>query len=204
MPKIYFSPNFARSRCLCAAPLLASLLLTACSDLPAPVDSRDDFRQQSSASTTTGTQVRHPPRVDAAALRKDLETTLRGVPDNRIEILPQGLRVSLPANDGFVSNRTDIKPPLAALLQRIAPVFNRHPGADIYIVGHTDAVGSEMHNLRLSIQRAETVMEYLRMQGVGLERMSADGHGEAEPIADNRTADGRARNRRVEFFLKQH
>jgi outer membrane protein OmpA-like peptidoglycan-associated protein len=142
--------------------------------------------------------------VNSATLRKDLENSLREVPDTRIGFLPEGLRVSLPASDGFASNRADIRPALALLLQRVAPVFNKHPGADITIVGHTDAIGSEMHNLRLSIQRAEAVVEYLRNLGVALERMSADGRGEAEPIADNKTAEGRTRNRRVEFFLRQH
>jgi outer membrane protein OmpA-like peptidoglycan-associated protein len=141
--------------------------------------------------------------VHTATLRKDLENALRDVPDNRIELQPEGVRVSLPAADGFASNRADIKPALATLLQRIAPVFNLHQGADITIVGHTDAIGSEMHNLRLSIQRAEAVAEYLRNLDVALDRMSADGRGEAEPIADNKTPEGRARNRRVEFFLKQ-
>lgn len=142
------------------------------------------------------------PVADWDALQHDLETALRDMPGIHIDRLAPGLRLSLPTADGFTSGNAIIQPPLAALLQRIAPLFVRHQDARIHIVGHTDGAGSEMYNLRLSIQRAETVMEYLRRLGVALERMSADGRGESEPFADNRTVEGRTRNRRVEILLE--
>jgi outer membrane protein OmpA-like peptidoglycan-associated protein len=111
------------------------------------------------------------------------------------------LRLILPAADGFASARADIEPKLARLLERIVPALKHYPRLTLHIVGHTDSQGSEMYNLRLSIKRAEAVMEYLRRQGVDLTLMSADGKGEAEPIADNAQESGRASNRRVEIFL---
>jgi outer membrane protein OmpA-like peptidoglycan-associated protein len=65
------------------------------------------------------------------------------------------------------------------------------------VVGHTDSTGSEAYNQRLSERRAETVSAYLQRKGVAVGRLAAFGAGESEPIADNRTAEGRAQNRRV-------
>jgi outer membrane protein OmpA-like peptidoglycan-associated protein len=176
------------------APLLASLLLAGCADIPpAPTQERD---------------LLSPPRPavrqqspDWPGLQRELEAVLREISDNRIARLPEGLRASLPAADGFASGRVEIRPPLAALLQRVAPVLQRHAWAGIRIVCHTDGLGSEMNNLDLSFRRAEAVVEYLRQQGVALDRLSADGRGEAEPLADNAKAEGRARNKRIEIFL---
>ena len=77
------------------------------------------------------------------------------------------------------------------------------PRVAIKVIGHTDSQGSEMTNLQLSISRAEAVAEYLRQRGIALERLSADGHGEAEPLASNATEEGRMRNRRVELILSR-
>ena len=67
----------------------------------------------------------------------------------------------------------------------------------------TDSQGSEMINLQLSITRAEAVVEHLRQRGIALERLSADGRGEADPLTSNATEEGRARNRRVELILSR-
>ena len=177
-------------------PLAAALALAACAQTPT-------VTTQESAAPTVADAMQHPlsVSVDWQVLQKELKTALLEVPDNRIAYLPTGLRVSLPANDGFAPGRVDVRAPLATLLTRVAPVLQRYPGANIQVVGHTDGVGSEMNNLRLSIERAEAVVDYLRKQGVDLGRMAADGKGENEPIADNTKPDGRARNQRVEIFL---
>jgi OOP family OmpA-OmpF porin len=67
----------------------------------------------------------------------------------------------------------------------------------IEVQGHTDAVGSAPFNLKLSQARAESVREYLVTHGVPAEELSAKGYGKTQPIADNKTAAGRAQNRRV-------
>lgn len=180
--------------------LFASLLFAGCTGVPAPTQEHSGFTPPpgNGASFSATRQAAAP---DWAGLQHELETALREIPDNRIAHLPEGLRASLPAADGFASGQAEIRPPLAALLQRVVPVFQRHAWAGIRIVGHTDGQGSEMRNLDLSFRRAEAVVEYLRQQGIEFGRLSADGRGEADPIADNAKPEGRARNRRIEIFL---
>ena len=69
----------------------------------------------------------------------------------------------------------------------------------IIAVGHTDSVGSDAYNQRLSVRRAEAVKAYLVTKGIERNRVYTEGKGEKQPVADNRTAEGRAKNRRVEI-----
>ena len=71
----------------------------------------------------------------------------------------------------------------------------------VIAVGHTDSMGSEAHNQRLSLRRAEAVKAYLVNQGVPVDRIRTEGRGEAQPVASNDTAQGRAQNRRVEITV---
>jgi OOP family OmpA-OmpF porin len=65
------------------------------------------------------------------------------------------------------------------------------------VVGHTDSSGAEAYNQKLSERRAQAVADYLQAKGIATGRLTASGAGESQPIADNKTADGRALNRRV-------
>ena len=69
----------------------------------------------------------------------------------------------------------------------------------VIAVGHTDSVGSDAYNQKLSIRRAEAVKGYLVSKGVEANRVYTEGKGEKQPVADNKTAAGRAKNRRVEI-----
>jgi OOP family OmpA-OmpF porin len=71
------------------------------------------------------------------------------------------------------------------------------PSASGVVEGHTDSVGNDDYNLKLSQRRADSVRKYLVDKGVPAARLEAKGYGEAQPVADNKTADGRAQNRRV-------
>ena len=73
----------------------------------------------------------------------------------------------------------------------------------VRIIGHTDSQGSDAINNPLSKDRADAVRDYLVAQGVPATRISTAGRGEHQPIADNATAEGRAKNRRVEIFLRE-
>ncbi len=101
----------------------------------------------------------------------------------------------------FETGKSTIKPKSYPLLNQIADIFIENKNYIIEVQGHTDNVGKEDYNMRLSDQRANAVMKYLLDQGVPAERMSAHGYGLTRPIADNKTAAGRQKNRRVEFKI---
>lgn len=102
----------------------------------------------------------------------------------------------------FDLGRANIQAQSFPILEELARVILDHPHIErIRVEGHTDDVGSDAVNLRLSQQRAEAVRDFLVQQGVEASRLEAVGYGESRPIDTNRTERGRARNRRVEFTI---
>lgn len=88
-----------------------------------------------------------------------------------------------------------------AVLDEVVEVMNKYPEYSLNISGHTDATGDDKMNLALSEKRANACHEYLIGKGIAKSRMSHAGYGETKPVADNKTAAGREKNRRVEFEL---
>lgn len=86
-------------------------------------------------------------------------------------------------------------------LDRLLGILNDNPLMKIEISGHTDNTGSLQLNLKLSEDRAKSVVEYLVQKGIERTRLEYKGFGPQQPIADNTTADGRSKNRRVEFKI---
>ncbi|MBT8258015.1 MAG: OmpA family protein [Bacteroidia bacterium] len=101
----------------------------------------------------------------------------------------------------FDTGKTSIKFESAEILSNIAGILKEYSNAKFNIDGHTDSVGSEANNQKLSEGRAQAVVDWLVENGISSSRLSARGFGESQPIMDNRTRDGRARNRRVEINL---
>lgn len=99
----------------------------------------------------------------------------------------------------FETNRAKIRAESFSLLSTVGQVLRDFPMIRVEIQGHTDSVGADAKNLKLSQQRAEAVREYLIGQGVEPFRMTAQGYGETRPIDSNKSVSGRAANRRVEF-----
>ncbi|KPA08763.1 secreted protein containing Outer membrane protein, OmpA/MotB [Candidatus Magnetomorum sp. HK-1] len=101
----------------------------------------------------------------------------------------------------FDYNSATIRPNAFVLLNMYVSVFqNELPSARIMIVGHTDNIGSEMYNQKLSLLRARAIKTYFEHKGIGSNRLSIRGLGESKPIASNADEPGRALNRRVEFI----
>ncbi len=100
----------------------------------------------------------------------------------------------------FEAGKTTISPSSVDVLLRALRTLREHPEIHVEIRGFTDNVGSLAVNMRLSQRRAVAVREWLIMRGIEAGRLRAKGFGPAFPIADNTTPDGRARNRRIEFF----
>jgi outer membrane protein OmpA-like peptidoglycan-associated protein len=83
----------------------------------------------------------------------------------------------------------------------LVKILNEYPEANVSIDGHTDNVGVSVANLELSQKRADAVKAYLVNKGISAMRLTATGYGDSQPIADNKTKDGKAKNRRVDFKL---
>jgi large repetitive protein len=101
----------------------------------------------------------------------------------------------------FKTDRAVIEPRSFALLDNVAAVLKTHDTLHIQVEGHTDSQGDDAYNKGLSQRRAEAVVAYLTKKGIAADRLIAMGFGEEQPIADNRTAQGRAQNRRVVFTV---
>ncbi len=99
----------------------------------------------------------------------------------------------------FDTGKWDIKPDAYPALDEVLAVLENNPVLRVEIEGHTDNVGSEAYNQKLSENRARVVMEYLVKKGTQPERLSSAGYGFSRPIAPNNTQEGRAKNRRVEL-----
>ncbi|MCA9559913.1 MAG: OmpA family protein [Myxococcales bacterium] len=104
----------------------------------------------------------------------------------------------------FATNKAVILRKSYPVLDQVADVMKRHPYIKkVRVEGHTDSRGSDRYNKKLSQLRADSVKKYLIGQGVEPERLESVGYGEEQPIDDNRTSDGRANNRRVEFTITE-
>ena len=101
----------------------------------------------------------------------------------------------------FQTSRAVIQRRSYKLLDNVASVIKSHPQLKIKIEGHTDDVGKDAFNLKLSKNRAESAVKYLVKKGVEAARLSSEGFGEQYPIAENKRSKGRAANRRVDFMI---
>ena len=102
----------------------------------------------------------------------------------------------------FGYKETMLNPAAEQELTRIVQQVQDTPSYQIELVGHADAVASASYNMSLSQQRAEAVRDFLVTHGITAERMTIEWKGEAQPVADNTTEDGRAQNRRTEVTLR--
>ncbi len=103
----------------------------------------------------------------------------------------------------FDFDGADIKPASVPVLNKDVDLLRQHPELCVVIEGHTDYIGSDDYNLKLSQRRAQAIYNYFVSQGISADRMETIGYGETRPIADNSTAEGRALNRRVEIQIIQ-
>lgn len=110
-------------------------------------------------------------------------------------------KIELKEKVHFATDKFKIMPDSFAMLNEVADVLKKNPHIEVRIEGHTDSRASRKHNMKLSQNRANSVKKYLQLRGVEPIRMTAVGYGPDRPIDDNRTAIGREKNRRVEFFI---
>ena len=103
----------------------------------------------------------------------------------------------------FESGKATLTPAGMAVLDQMAAAMLKLRGVKVEVIGHTDNSGSRASNLSLSQARAEAVKAYVVGRGVAEDSVSVSGEGPDRPVADNRTAEGKARNRRIEFKVVQ-
>lgn len=130
----------------------------------------------------------------AAELQRDLEGA-------RIERIGEGIKITFSGGVLFDVDRADLRPAAQAELIKLANILNKYEDTNVMVEGHTDATGTEEHNMQLSLRRSESVATFLAVQNVERGRLSAVGYGEIQPIASNDTAEGRQQNRRVEVAI---
>ena len=129
-------------------------------------------------------------------MREKLQGT--GVDVNR---KGDNITLNMPGNITFAFNSANLDPQFYPVLNDVAGVLREYNQTVVEVAGHTDNIGSEEVNQRLSEQRAAAVAQYLAAQGVDQQRLITVGGGKRYPIASNDTEAGRAANRRVEITL---
>jgi OOP family OmpA-OmpF porin len=114
-------------------------------------------------------------------------------------VKPVSSKVTLNADALFDFDKSVLKPAAKASLDSLVGQVKNLTLEVIIAVGHTDSIGTDAYNQKLSVRRAQSVKQYLVSKGIEPNRVYVEGKGESQPVADNKTKEGRAKNRRVEI-----
>ena len=113
------------------------------------------------------------------------------------------LKLEIPSDISFDTGKAAIKPEMRPILDRFAQTLKDNPATNLRIIGHTDSTGSDAINNPLSLERAASARSYLADRGVAPGRIETAGRGAREPVADNGSEAGRAKNRRIKIFVAE-
>jgi len=130
----------------------------------------------------------------AEELRKDLEGA-------EIERVGEGIKITFRDGIQFALNSAELSETSKSNLNELAETLKKYDDTNILIEGHTDITGTRDYNLKLSDRRAEAVAEYLTGLGVAKKRVTTEGYGPDQPVAENNSDYGRQQNRRVEVAI---
>jgi OmpA-OmpF porin, OOP family len=111
--------------------------------------------------------------------------------------------ITLPGDVLFAFNKSDLTPSAQSQLDALMGKLQNADVVSIKVIGHTDSVGSDSYNQALSERRASSVAAYLLSQGLDPNKLTSEGKGKSQPVADNDTEEGRAKNRRVELHINR-
>jgi outer membrane protein OmpA-like peptidoglycan-associated protein len=121
----------------------------------------------------------------------------------KVETLPNHVvRITMTNQTAFDTNSADIKPGFDSTMDKLADVVVRYGKTSLTVVGHTDNVGSNDYNQKLSERRARAVAQYFESKRVNAMRLATSGKGESQPVASNSSENGRQANRRVEIYVE--
>lgn len=135
--------------------------------------------------------------------KRAMEQATQGTGVQVTQTADNRLKLEIPSDISFDTNRSDIKANFRPVLDRFSATLAENPNTTVSIIGHTDNVGSDALNDPLSVDRASNTRNYISSRGVASNRFSVSGRGEREPIASNSDNAGRARNRRVEIYVAE-
>ena len=130
----------------------------------------------------------------AAELQRDLENA-------KVERIGDGIKITFDSGILFNIDSYTLSEASKTNLGDLSKTLQKYDDTNILIEGHTDNTGSDQHNKTLSEQRATSVADYLKSYGVIGTRLTTNGYGEAQPMADNSTTEGRQQNRRVDIAI---
>lgn len=143
---------------------------------------------------TTGAVIGNKMDKQAAEIQKT-------VPDAKVERVGEGIVVEFNSNVLFGFDKSGLSDDAKTNLDKLVLVLKNYADTDIELQGHTDSKGTASYNQKLSVTRASVVANYLVDRGIMRSRIVAKGFGEEVPKYENETADGRTKNRRVEFLI---
>jgi outer membrane protein OmpA-like peptidoglycan-associated protein len=132
---------------------------------------------------------------------KQAEEIERDIEGAKIERVGEGIKITFDSGLLFAVDKAALNDRSRAELAKLAVILNKYEDTSILLEGHTDATGSEEHNLDLSRLRAQSVSNCLSKNSVDPRRFTIMGYGESQPIASNETIDGQQQNRRVEVAI---
>ena len=135
------------------------------------------------------------------AQKRAMEESTQGTGVQVTQTKENLLQLDIPSDISFAVNRAEIRSDFRPILDRFAQTLVSNPAATVQIIGHTDSSGTDAINNPLSVNRAASTRDYLVGRGVQPSRIMIDGRGAWEPVADNGSAEGRAKNRRVEIYV---
>jgi len=141
-------------------------------------------------------------RAEAEKRARDAMDKLAVAAALAIKEEPRGTVITLPGSVLFQSAKWDLLPGAQGKLDAVADALKNQPDHKMIVEGHTDSQGTESENIVLSQKRAQTVRDYLVSRGVPAAIISSTGIGQSRPVADNRSPEGRANNRRVEIIVQ--
>ncbi len=125
------------------------------------------------------------------------------IPGAKVERIDDAIVVTFDENSGvyFDTNKYNINSDSSTLLDKLGSILVEYPDTNVVVVGHTDSTGSDIYNMTLSQNRANAVTNFFMQKGLGADRFTTKWFGEEQPIADNNTIEGRAKNRRVNLAI---
>ncbi len=137
-------------------------------------------------------------RMDRQAERIEEE-----IPGAEVTRVGEGINVTFNEDQGvyFDTNKSAVQGTSETTLNSMADILKEYPKSNVLVEGHTDSAGPDDYNMTLSKQRATSVTDYLISQGIDKSRLTTKWYGENQPVADNDTKEGKAKNRRVELAI---